>query len=274
MIFVDASEGRDRSNTPLIQDAQYVTGLEAATGADVLISPLSLPYEALAEHLKGGILVQLKIGHDLISSMQDNRLPFCLAKFQTVAANSWQRWLIYTGNFKQSAAGETLLENKPTGLSWASFDGQLAAWGEGGGVYHNVPQVIHLNAFLQRRLTRLIELSSAGPKEVYPILHFPAEQGTGILRQLKPVKDFRVMLTALPGVGVGGAQKLWDFFDKNPVLIITWLTDPNALKLKPKPEGFGPKTMAGIREYFKLNPPDKLGLIRPQVSGPPDGLPF
>lgn len=259
-IYVDASEGRQRSNTPVIAAADYVNGLEAATGADVMVSWLNLSFDSLDEHLKQGMLFQIKIGHDLIASMQDERLAFSLAKMQVAVKNSWQRWLVYTGSYRESATGETLLNGVPTGLSWASFDGQLAAWGEGGGVVHNLERPDQLARFLDKRLERLQKYLTSGSREVYPVLHFPAEEGTGFLRQLKPVTDFRVMLTALPGVGPIGAQRLWEFYNKNPAAILAWLTDPAALKVTPRPDGFGPKTLERIRDYLKLNPTDKINL--------------
>lgn len=259
-IFIDASEGRKRSNTPHVSRALYVSGLEAATAADVLVSPVDLPFEALEEHLQRGILIQLKIGHDLIASIEDERLRFSLAKMQQVVSCSWQRWLVYTGNYRVSGEAEAILDGRPTGISWASLDGNLAAWGEGGGFVHRLENPGMLPGFLQRRLDRLTHYLQTGGREVYPVLDFPADQGQGILRQLKPVSDFRVMLTALPGVGVVGAQRLWDYFGKDPVVILAFLTDPGAAKLKERPQGFGPTTLAKIREYLKLPPNTSLTL--------------
>lgn len=81
MIFYDPTEGRDNTclSQEIIKLGRPLEGLEAQTGADLLISPLDdiLPSNVnrppgsllLRKHCEAGMLVQRKSGRDMLNSI-------------------------------------------------------------------------------------------------------------------------------------------------------------------------------------------------------------
>ncbi len=119
MLYIDPSELRSNSKlkewTAYIDD--YATeadmpevmrkmaelpGLEAKTGADVMNSPLDVPLPStntlLQMHIKAGAsLIQIKFGHDLISSIIDGRFKEAQARMVATGAMPWQCILLFIG---------------------------------------------------------------------------------------------------------------------------------------------------------------------------------
>lgn len=145
MIYYDPTEGRD--NTRLSQDilkiAKPIEGLEAQTGADLLISPLDdiLPSNVnrppgnmlLRKHCEAGMLVQRKSGRDLLNSIP--RLAEILQRMEQWKSISW---LLVCGNFDYND-GNLKVNGFPTDWSWGSYQGALDAWQLRGGYVHIEP---------------------------------------------------------------------------------------------------------------------------------------
>jgi len=103
-LYIDESELRKNSLTKnALSDSDYVAvgELESLSGGDALVSIASLPppsSEALLKlHLQSGaVLVQIKHGHDLSSSMGE-RLNTSLSRMHKAGAKPWQSILLFVG---------------------------------------------------------------------------------------------------------------------------------------------------------------------------------
>ena len=264
MIFIDKTEGRAQSRLPRIPNAQYVQGLEEI-GPDIMVSPLDgrFPQDKvnnymLKKHLDAGaMLIQLKVGTDLLTSITDGRLDTSLSRMQEAVPNSWQRWLLYIGNFMMGSKSALSLDGKPQRIRYWEFNGALSAWGEGGGIIANLPTPESIPKWLNSRQDRLKQYLAEPEKKFMPKPYFPNDTGTD-LRQPKPVKDGRLVLAAIPGIGPDRATALWEFFDKNVAAALCFLTDPDALEREEKPANIGPKTIQQARETLGLVDDEKL----------------
>lgn len=92
-IFIDPTESRQGTNLPqkIIDISKPLPGLESKTGADILVSPLSLPATTnslLERHCESGMLIQRKHLMDFPSSVVDNRLTHSLMKMLDCSPNS------------------------------------------------------------------------------------------------------------------------------------------------------------------------------------------
>jgi len=102
VIFYDPTEAREKTKLPanVIAAGVEMPGLEKFTGADLLLSPLSIPIEALnvpgveklKVHCQAGMLIQRKSGMDFFSSI--GRLMDIQWRMQQWGLG----WLLVTGN--------------------------------------------------------------------------------------------------------------------------------------------------------------------------------
>lgn len=92
-IFIDPTESRQGTNLPqkIIDISTPLPGLESKTGADILVSPLSLPATTnslLERHCNAGMLIQRKHLMDFPASIVDDRLTHSLMKMLDCSPNS------------------------------------------------------------------------------------------------------------------------------------------------------------------------------------------
>jgi len=264
MIFIDNSEGRPQSKLPHMPQAQYVSGLEELTGADILVSPFKMKFPAkgvtdkiLELHTsKGAILVQLKVGGDAIQSVSDTRLDHAIERMQKAVPNSWQRWLVTTGNFTKGPNDVIYLNGKKASdLKYWSFVGALSAWGESGGSYINLDSEKSVPKWLQLRESRLTELLKNPVRQFMPP---PAKFGeSSILRRPEKIADARTLVAAIPGFGITQATALFEQF-KTAAEILEFLSDPNALERDDRPTGIGKAKLQQARTFLGLGHAEKL----------------
>jgi hypothetical protein len=102
MIIVDATELASDSKLPTIPDAKKSNDLESRTGADFMISPLTMPITSdvlLSKHIQAGaLLIQRKSGQDLLQSVT-YRLYESLYRMKLTGARPYQCVLLSTGFF-------------------------------------------------------------------------------------------------------------------------------------------------------------------------------
>lgn len=151
-IFIDPTEAGPNSRLPanVAQRAEVLPGLEERTGADMLISILSIPASSdtlLRKHCESGALVQLKRWDDLQSAITTEQRLF----HEVQAMTSWSQmaWLVVSGvvfpvNDRCAVGkieGVKLLRNNIArvtargrqALSYNSVLGALVAWRACGG---------------------------------------------------------------------------------------------------------------------------------------------
>jgi hypothetical protein len=242
MIFIDPSELRETSNLlRYLSDVVYnpLPGLEALTGADVMISPGGLPSPLndtlVLSHIKGGAkLLQLKFGHDLPSSVVDGRLNEALSRMLTCGAMHWQSGLLFIGllghdDTKGMATinGQLSYGNQPMG--WSQIDQSLGFWTDRGG-YLEFPlasgnQIPERFDNIQNRLNRYTQdenTRNLWPKA--PIFYDEIESDNPTMREwqigqkLVIIDDLRPLLCTIPGARIG---------PERATAIFNWMAENN-----------------------------------------------
>jgi hypothetical protein len=227
MIFIDPSELRETSNLlPYTAEFQYITlsGLEAISGADIMISPDGLPRpnndKLIEYHVKSGAkLIQLKFGHDLASSIVDRkrnkagRLNEALSRMLRIGAMPWQALLLFIGIFSYDSTkgmatinGQLSYTDPP--LPWKSVQAALTLWTErGGGLDYPLASgkliAEHLSIH-QDHINRW--RNGEGAKIIWPgkpIFYDGPNDDWFTAQELKTMDDLRVLLCAIPDAGIG-----------------------------------------------------------------------
>lgn len=248
MIFADSTEYSANSLMPQVSGIVQIDGLEKITGADFLISALTMPATTevlIAKHLEsGGILVQRKSGTDLINSIMDGRLMSSLSKMCDQTQAHWQRLLITTGIYTPSTLGYSMVDGLQSTMSYISIMAMLDAWQMRGGSYINLINDEAIPDFLITKERRVKEFRDNNEKIVFD----PP------LQTLVSVRDWRVTLATFPMIGEKKALAIGDFLNKNPSLSYTLL---DALMVVTgigvnKPPGIGSGITAIAREWLGL----------------------
>jgi hypothetical protein len=243
MIFVDPSELRETSNfLRYVSDMVYkpLPGLEALTGADVMVSPSQLPSPVnellVLSHIKSGAkLLQLKFGHDLPSSIVDGRLNEALVRMLSCGAMHWQCGLLFIGllgydDTKGMATinGQLSYGNQP--MRWSQVDQTLGFWTDRGG-YLEFPlasgkQLPERLANIQNRLDRYAEGETTRkiwPKA--PVFYEEIQSDNPTMREwrigqkLVIIDDLRPLLCTIPGARIGPerATAIFNWMKENDI---------------------------------------------------------
>ena len=229
MLFADPTELRTTSLLPIAlqKQAKECVGLEERTGADLLVSPLSLPSAGsdalLRRHAEAGVLIQRKSGNDLPSSITDGRLTKSLHKMLEWSSRPW---LAFVGELTKqydrcfidgretlpyaSVIGAldwwqvrggylTLLSDAQGFTKWVQgWEGKLKALGEHSEkVVLRVPQQA---LTVDKRAGMLLNLPNLGPEKAKAVLAAARKEGGGVAAAL-------CLLTNRHGSGVKGIGK-------------------------------------------------------------------
>jgi hypothetical protein len=229
VIFIDPSELRETSNLKkYLADLPHLPlpDLEARTGADVMVSPSGLPRpvndKLLAINIQqGAILIQVKFGQDIASSIVDGRLVEALSRMLKSRAQTWQAVLLYIGQLGYDSTqgmatidGQLSLAEPP--LTWNAVQAALMIWVKRGGSLDMplpsgecVPMYLathqkQLDLIKDGKDTRLI-----WPTKPAFYNEMETEAGTTLLEQWKAaqkverIEDIRVLLCAIPDANIG-----------------------------------------------------------------------
>ena len=240
--FIVPSELRSKSNLlKYISEMDYksLPGLEALTGADVMISPDGLPFPAndnlILAHIRGGAkLIQIKFGHDLPSSIVDGRLNEALSRMQSTNAETWQCLLLFIGligcdyiSGKVTINGQLTYGRNP--MTWYQIDCAIERWIDRGGNYNPLSSGKLIPVRFSGIQDRVNEYSAGKTiKKIMikpPIFTEIIEPTNSHLRKWKiaqkivVIDDFRVMLCSIPGVKIGieRATAIFNYMDKNKI---------------------------------------------------------
>lgn len=161
MIYFDSSEGRlgTRLSEMIRGISRSIIGLEAQTGADLLISPLDAPLPEnvnrppgsllLRKHTEAGMLIQRKSGGDMLNSIP--KLSGILQRMQ-----QWNsiNWLMMCGDFRPDENEKVVVDGREPrgddGWQWASLQGAVDMWMLCGGLVHQEPDDEHGGYWLER----------------------------------------------------------------------------------------------------------------------------
>lgn len=255
-IFVEPTEVTEQSRLPQLDGATVVNGLEAMTGADLVISPLDAPLTKvlLREHNSAyALFVQRKSGHDLAHSVGP-RLNSSLARMWEVASSQSQRVLLFVGTLTEKD-GEAWIDGRATRMHYNAIAGALARWNDRGGVVEYLANDALIPDWATMREKQLREYIQPNGeiKWCWPEMpHLTEIDKNDPMQMPVQVRDGRVTLATLPGIGTEKAQDLWEWGGRDLWRIIHALTDYETLKATNKPRGIGQGTIRNVRAYFQM----------------------
>lgn len=279
MIVIDNSELASDSRLPSIPDAQSSTILEALTGADIMVSSLSMPATTetlIRRHVAAGaILINRKSMADMLHSIASGSINAILARMLAAGAKyTWQRvimstgvyvpdldtGLVFVGEPRQSSTGSTYihLHSAPQGLptykAYASIRRRIALRG---GYYLPLTCDDEIPGELLAWERDLKELSET--KEVWPVvgkMHDPPECDDPLQTPVE-VKDWRAILAAFPGLGpvkVNALRTAMLVHGANDIFLqaLYWASAQDRRGI-PKVSGWGPNTIQSVRDASGLS---------------------
>lgn len=188
-IYVDPTElaSTSRLSKDVAGVAIPLPHLEERTGADLLLSTLSIPCNAendalLHKHCDAGLLAQLKRHDDLQASITDQRLFYEIFKMRQWTSRPW---LVVTGAVLSSEGGKAVIAdveqsiqnpNRATyfevygreGLDFSAVDAALDAFTYYGGYVKFLQAEDFLMPWLQRQEKALLDIQSGKVKELMP----------------------------------------------------------------------------------------------------------
>lgn len=269
MIILDCSETRSNSITNITGDnVKTCNWLEERTGADLMITPLSLPLvpATFEKHLKSGaLLVQVKHGSDFTNSIGE-RLNTSIAKMvECGELHYWQRVLVVTGMFvpdtetgnmlvgtvETNKNGKVFVRWMDSGKDSKACYSALRHWGFRGGLPLQLSTVGDFDNWCQETDRDLKYLLDNPTKEVWPSnpqLYDPPVPDDPLQLPVR-VNDFRVTLATFPGIGPVRANEMWKELGGNGGKILCWLSDPRDMQVKK----VGTKTVEEIQRYLDLD---------------------
>jgi ERCC4-type nuclease len=256
MILLEASEARSGTRLPdnVIKHATVIIGLEALTGADLILSPLDRPtlkeltkcpasIEALKMHCRKGLLIQRKSGNDLIGSIAK------LAGIEYRLLAWGLPWLLVTGEIRCSPAQKAIINGRKSNYSYWSVQGCLDSWIlRGGGV--TILQRDNLIAkWCSDMAQRLSEVET-------PQLILPPRPVQKLTKDAE-LDQIVVTLMSFPRIGQTTAVAIARQAGSLRAAL-KMLGDVNALKSKDRVEGVGPKLIEEFRRVMSLGEGESL----------------
>lgn len=261
-IYCDPTELRAGSRLPAMTGVVPVDGLEALTGADLMLSIFSAPVSS--EHLirkhiaAGALLVQRKSGDDLVSSMGPH-LNSALDRMWTLTSRPGQCVLLFSGLLAADSNGMALINGRMASRTYFSVLGALSRWHDRGGVVEQVAGDDLIPGWCELKLSHLREYSTAEGevKHFYPDTALRVVDKSDPMQLLVQVRDGRVTLATLPGIGPKLAEDLWTWGGGNLARILDALSTPATLKRADRPRGIGPATIRAVRAWMGYSESDE-----------------
>lgn len=255
MILIDPSELREESRLParILTQTTLLPGLEERTGADILLSPLSMPATSdylLRQHCEAGALVQRKSGLDLTGSITSGRLTSQLQKM--LEWNS-KPWLVVCATITADKDTGVAVIDGHSSLAFNAVTGAFDFWQLRGGYLTILPGDEYLTGWIGNMLDRLRALQQEPVKRVFQ------RQPAQVL--LPP--DQSSTLATLPGIGQEKASTLIAT-GETLAWLLTFLCDET---MEVKLPGIGPGTIRKVREWMGLYPMTTLTVIGTDKDG-------
>ncbi len=256
-VYIDPSELKSSSKLAKCIDGsmpyQPLPGFEERTGADVMISISSAPKPStdflLSLQIKrGALLVQLKFGHDLISSLLDGRYKASQQKMIATGAHYTQIVLLFIGVVSEHKNSNELMINGQLArdinplaknLTYSHYLTQRSLWAKRGGVFETIAT--------SHKLVVWIESATKAMEECR---RYPVRNVWESRQKLVLVDDWRNMLLSLPGLGEVKIMAIYDRLeDKSWHGFEASLKDDTLLDVP----GIGSGTIENIKQYLKGN---------------------
>ena len=133
LVLADTTEERNLPDS-LKESCLFVSGMEDITGADLIVTPLTIPVSndtLILRHAEAGLCVQRKTVGDFASSIADERLWFQLDKLVKVCDAPW---LLLVGDLKESREGKAIIDGRESGWEYWKL-GRARIWWQYRGGY-------------------------------------------------------------------------------------------------------------------------------------------
>ncbi len=243
MIYVDSKELTPQKKlVSFLKPDSYtsISNLEAMTGADIMLSPDNkLPKPSteywIKKHIESGaLLIQIKIGHDLPQSIQDDRMKDSQSKMIQAGAMPWQCVIIFIGILDDSNEGALINKQLTYGrvMSWKAIESALTMWGFRGGIPDRLPSGKKLNEKLEvyQGLINKIFVDGKTERSYHPKNPAYYEEvmvDTNIdpttkewfnAQSLVTITDSRNAMKAFKKMGNERVKLIWDWMGENAAL--------------------------------------------------------
>jgi hypothetical protein len=292
VIYTDPTETRSGTRLPVnvIKVATNVAGLEAATGADFLLSPVEIVADKIDPKIASSILdavnadmtdgdsqspihlsscvgctlAEAVVSLSFIRAIRNgllvqrktgrdltNSIPHLHSIFTRMCRWTCQPWLLFVGDIKASRKGDAIVDGHNSGYTYAALQGALETWQRSGGGITLLSRDSLVLDWCVRHQRRLNKESKTGKKII-------SVQMPNISRKY-PWAD---TLTTLPGIGGTNALALAKHYKTLAGCIVS-VCDPGYPKFKTKPSGarIGPKTIQNVRAWLGLDDGYSIGII-------------
>lgn len=255
-LYYDHTEDRKGSKLPktIIEQGQKVIGLEAMTGADILITPLAEPKlparlkpksrphkNKLKKLCEPGALIQRATGRDMLNHIRNaSHILARMLEWTDCAV------LLSIGNYGRGRDGMVSFQGKPTRWKYSSLQGAILSWQAGGGVYVNLAHGGALNEWLHLMHGTLVDIQAAPDKQLFTRLPLRPMRKADEIVDGYPMGQAIHFLSGLAGIGEKRAKQLLDEFGTAGIALVI-LTSEIAIADHLLPKGIGPKTLDSIK---------------------------
>jgi len=192
-------------------------GLEALTGADMVISTIPLPPTANLELHKANhsLFVQIKIGYDICSFDQ---LHSSIARMQSAQIPKGQAILLPIGEYWEDDTGLLRIKGQKAfgTTSYSTLGTIYDMWEYRGGTVESLPprSINDLQQWIDRKVKSLEKVLSEGKKDIYPPP--PTFTIEDIWQDVNEINDWRrFFVSGLEGFGSKTAQNVYDYISEN-----------------------------------------------------------
>lgn len=201
-ILADPSEERHLHQS-VRELSQFVRGVEETTGADFVITPLSIPSSnpaLIRRHARAGLCVQRKDIGDLLASIKDGRLWTQMVRLLEVTDTPW---LLVIGDLKCDRMGNAVVDGRDTEMKYGAMITTLDHWQMRGGYVTWLSRDTLISNWATMWHSALLERDKNGGEYPIKVVRKP-------LQLLYPLPDIVKSLLTLPGVGEEKARAIYD----------------------------------------------------------------
>lgn len=271
-IFYTPNEANDNSNSPqvkagttkqmktrldeaVLKAGTPVKNLELYTGADLLVSTLSLPLrdldgteprlKLLAKHVEAGVLIQRKSGRDFTSS-----IPILAEILERMLSTEYIQVkrrlceLVICADIHAARDGECIIDGQGTGFTYNAYLGAKSWWELRGGYVTVLSRdnllAGHINGWLER-------LRQVEQHPEYQIVR-------RVPQQMLQAPDWRDTLATLPGIGYKKATQIANHCGSLATSLV-WCSE-----LDSSLEGIGKGTKENLHNYMGLDERTRIEL--------------
>lgn len=268
-IYYDPTEARvdSRLAEGVINAGKPLVGLEALTGADLLLTASECPFESVSQKMphpllntflkltSHGMLVARKSGTDLVRSLVN--LDSILMRMLDWTGPNGEAWLVSTGVHDEDMKGNIVVDGRSTGVRYTRVMARVTLWQRRGGYYVNLPNDRRLVSWCARW-----------------------EQSWSTKPELKVVRERHVILvdapwwerlTLVPNVGNVRAVAIGKWLPEGYRTFgdaLAYLSWPENYNPKDHPEGVGPALFETTRKWLGSRDGEAFSTYKV----PPDGL--